>query len=143
MGTNNSMKSRLPKNKPDQPISDGVAEQVDSSQIFEFLTHTEEVIDSSATVVEAAAKMKKLNVGTLAISNKGKLEGVITDRDIIEYLSSDKHDPSRTRICEITTRGALDDENVRQVGRISADAADAPPDSKPVRAFYKRRFGPA
>ena len=143
MGSNNSMKSRLPKNKPDQPISDGVADQVDSTQIFEFLTHTMDAIDSSATVVEAAAKMKKLNVGTLAISNKGKLEGVITDRDIIKYLSSDEHDPSRTRICEIMTRGGLDDENVRQVGRINTDAADALPDSKPVRAFSKRRFEPA
>ena len=137
------MKSRLPKNKPDQPIDDGVAEQADSTQIFEFLPHTTEAIDSDATVVEAAAKMKKLNVGTLAISNKGKLEGVITDRDLIEYLSSDEHDPSRTRICEIMTRGGLDDENVRQVGRINTDAADALPDSKPVRAFSKRRFEPA
>jgi CBS domain-containing protein len=101
-----------------------------------------EAIDSNATVVEAAAKMKKLNVGILAISNKGKFEGVITDRDIIEYLSSDEHDPSRTRICDIMTPGALDDQNVPQVGRINADAADAPPDSKPERAFSKRRFEP-
>lgn len=142
MGSKNSMKSRLPKNKPGQPISDDVAEQVDPKQIFEFLTQTVEVIDASATVVEAAAKMKKLNVGTLTISNKGKLEGVITDRDIIEHLSSDEHDPSRTRICEIITPEGLDDQNVPQVGRINADAADAPPESKPVRAFSKRRFEP-
>jgi len=108
-GPNNAMKSSLPKKQPGQPISDGVAERVDPSQIFEFLTHTMDAIDSSATVVEAAAKMKELNVGTLAICNKGTHEGIITDRDIIEHLSLDERDPLRTRICEIMTRGALDD----------------------------------
>jgi len=142
MGSNNSMKSRLPKNKSGQPISDGVAVQVASTQISEFLIQTVEVIDANATVVEAAAKMKELNVASLAISNKGKVEGVITDRNLIEYLSSGDRDPSHTRICEIMVPGALDDQNVPQVGRINADAADAPPESKPVRVFSKRRFEP-
>jgi CBS domain protein len=134
-GPNNATTSDLPKKPPGQPISDGVAEQVDSSQIFEFLPHTTEAIDSDATVVEAAAKMKELNVGILAICNKGTLEGVITDRDIIEHLSSDKRDPLSTRICEIMTRGVLDDQDARQGRDINADAADSPPDSDPVRVF--------
>ena len=139
-GPNNAMKPGLPKKKPGQPISDGVAERVDSSQNFECLTYTMEVIDSDATVVEAAAKMKELNVGTLVICNQGKLEGVITDRDIIAHLSSDERDPSRTRICEIMTPGALDDQEARQSRHLSADAADSPPDFEPVRVLYNRRY---
>ena len=139
-GPNNATSSGLPKKQPGQPISDGVAERVDSSQNFECLTYTMEVIDSDATVVEAAAKMKELNVGTLAICNKGKLEGEITDRDIIAHLSSDERDPLCTRIGEIMNRGARDDQDARQVRHLSADAADSPPDSEPVRVFSNRRY---
>lgn len=84
--------------------------------------------------------MKELNVGILAICNKGTLEGEITDRDIIAHLSSDERDPLCTRICEIMTRGALDDQDAPPGRHINADAADSPPDSEPVRVFFNRRY---
>src|SRR5258706_3899074 len=96
-----------------------------------------------AALVCSPGKIFRLNVGILAICNKGSLEGEITDRDIIAHLSSDERDPLCTRICEIMTRGALDDQDAPPGRHINADAADSPPDSEPVRVFLTAVIEPA
>ncbi len=52
-------------------------------QIKDVMTQSAETVDSDALVIDAATKMKELNVGSLPVCDNGKLEGLITDRDII------------------------------------------------------------
>jgi CBS domain-containing protein len=73
----------------------------DSMQIRDVMTETAETIASNASAIEAAAKMKELNVGALPVCDNGNLEGLITDRDIIMRLISERRDPLHTRIGEI------------------------------------------
>lgn len=44
-------------------------------------------ISPSATVKEAAQTMVKDGIGSLVIVDKGKLAGIITERDILKYYS--------------------------------------------------------
>src|SRR5258706_607643 len=75
-------------------------------QIKDVMTQSAETVDSDALVIDAATKMKELNVGSLPVCDNGKLEGLITDRDIIVRLLAEGRDPLYTRIGEIMTPGA-------------------------------------
>lgn len=60
-------------------------------------------ISPSASVVEAARSMQERHVGMLVINEKGKLGGVITDRDIT-LLIADGKDCSTTKVKDVMTR---------------------------------------
>jgi CBS domain-containing protein len=45
-------------------------------------------VSSSAIVKEAAQTMVKDNIGSLIVIDKGKLTGIITERDILKYFSN-------------------------------------------------------
>ena len=50
--------------------------------VKEIMTHRLEYILPTATLREAAGKMRDLNIGSLPVAENGKLIGMITDRDI-------------------------------------------------------------
>jgi CBS domain-containing protein len=90
-------------------------------QIRDVMTETAETIASNASAIEAAAKMKELNVGALPVCDNGKLEGLITDRDLIMRLISENRDPLRTRIGEIMVPGAtycFDDQSLDEAAEL-------------------------
>lgn len=68
-------------------------------QVKEIMTRTVETIESDASLVEAARKMRSLEVGALPIWENGELVGMITDRDI-------------------TIRGVADEKRWRQQHRV-------------------------
>jgi CBS domain-containing protein len=58
----------------------------------------------SATVHDAAAKMKEFNVGSVLIVEEGwKLKGILTDRDIALTVAADSKDPQRTYVYDVMT----------------------------------------
>ena len=59
--------------------------------------------------VSAAAKLlKQTNVGSLPVcDDKGRLRGMLTDRDIVLRCVAAGADPSRTRVSEIMSRGIV------------------------------------
>ena len=90
-------------------------------QIKDVMTQSAETVDSDALVIDAAAKMKELNVGSLPVCDNGKLEGLITDRDIIVRLLAEGRDPLCTRIGEIMTPGAtycFDDQTLDEAASL-------------------------
>ncbi len=72
-------------------------------QVKEIMTCNIETISSDANLVEAAQKMKSLEVGALPVWENDKLIGMITDRDITIRGVADGKNPSSTSVKEIMT----------------------------------------
>ena len=73
-------------------------------RVAEIMTPDVETIDTDASIHEAAAKMTLADVGCLPVSNGLRLEGLITDRDIIVRAIARSADPANTKVAELMTR---------------------------------------
>ena len=65
------------------------------------------IIDASASLVEAALKMKEANIGILPVVSGGRLRGLITDRDIVVRAIADGADPASTLVSDCATRDLI------------------------------------
>lgn len=72
-------------------------------QIKDIMTSNAVTIDSNASVVEAARKMKSLEIGALPVRQGEELVGMITDRDITVRCVAEKKDISKTQVGDIMT----------------------------------------
>ncbi len=91
-------------------------------QIKDVMTQNPEYIPSNCTLVEAAQRMKELDTGFLAIGDdpKGKLQGVVTDRDITIRCVAEGADPNTTSVREAQTDRVLycfEDDDVDDAAR--------------------------
>lgn len=73
-------------------------------RVAEIMTPDVETIDTDASIHEAAVKMRLADVGCLPVSNGLRLEGLITDRDIIVRAIARGTDPANTKVAELMTR---------------------------------------
>jgi len=67
-------------------------------QVKEIMTCSVETINSDANLVEAAEKMKSLEIGALPVWEADELVGMITDRDITVRAIAERKDPSSTSV---------------------------------------------
>jgi CBS domain-containing protein len=68
----------------------------------DIMTMGAECAASTDTLVEAARKMRDLEVGALPICGEdNRLQGMITDRDIVVRCVAEGGDPSTTRVAEL------------------------------------------
>ena len=72
-------------------------------QVKEIMTCTVETVNSDTNLVEAARKMRSLEVGALPVWENGELIGMVTDRDITIRAVADEKNPSSTSVKEIMT----------------------------------------
>lgn len=87
----------------------------------DVMTDHVECISPDATLQEAAAKMKAMDVGSLPICEKDRLAGMITDRDIILRSVAEGRDPKMHHVRDAMTRDVIfcfDDQNVEEVGEV-------------------------
>jgi CBS domain-containing protein len=92
--------------------------------VREIMTRKLESILPSATLREAARKMRDLNLGSLPVAENGKLVGMITDRDICCRGVADGFDPVRTEVREIMSPEiafCFSDDNVTDAVRQMED----------------------
>lgn len=75
-------------------------------QIKDVMTQCPETIDANAAVMEAAAKMRELDVGSLPVCDGERLLGLLTDRDIAIRLVAAGLDASLTTVSAIMTPDA-------------------------------------
>ena len=62
-------------------------------------------IEATATLMDAARRMKEANVGVLPIVDSGGiLRGMITDRDLVVRALAESVDPARTPVADCATR---------------------------------------
>jgi CBS domain-containing protein len=75
-------------------------------KIREVMTQPVETINVSAPAIEAAVKMRELDVGSLPVCDGDRLQGFLTDRDIAIRLVAAGLDASTTKVGEIMTPDA-------------------------------------
>lgn len=72
-------------------------------QVQELMTKNVKLIDSSATLVEAAEVMRDEDVGALPVGEGGRPIGMLTDRDIVVRALAEYKDPAQTTVREVIT----------------------------------------
>lgn len=77
--------------------------------IEDVMTDDVEYVPSDMTLEEAACMMKELDCGFLPLGDdpQGKLQGVVTDRDIVMRGVAEGLDPKNTTIQEVKTDKVL------------------------------------
>ncbi len=89
-------------------------------KVNEIITHDPEVIRPETALIEAAQKMKSLDIGMLPICDGDRLVGVITDRDITVRGVAQGYDPKTARVQEVMTPEVIycfDDEDVKEAAK--------------------------
>lgn len=64
-------------------------------------------IEPSASLVAAARRMRDANVGMLPVMDRGRVVGVVTDRDLVVRAMAEEADPSRTRVSDCMSTGVI------------------------------------
>jgi CBS domain-containing protein len=72
-------------------------------QLREIMTKPVEIVMPTATVLDAAMKMRTQDVGSLPVCDDQKIVGIITDRDIAIRAVADGLDPTKTKVQEVMT----------------------------------------
>ena len=86
-------------------------------QLKDVMTRDVEVIAPTATVREAATKMKALDVGSLPVCDGRRLQGVVTDRDLTLRALAEGRDPDATAVRDVMSPGvvtAFEDDDVQE-----------------------------
>ena len=92
-----------------------------SRRIADVMTRQPRVIQPHATVADAAAMMRRLDVGALPVCDGTRLIGMLTDRDITLRSTADGRDPHLTPVRDVMSPGvawATEDDPVEQAARI-------------------------
>jgi CBS domain-containing protein len=92
-----------------------------TARVADVMTRRPQVIRPEASVAEAAALMKRLDVGALPICDASRLVGMLTDRDIALRLAAEGRDPQLTRVQDIMSERAAwatEDDLVDEAARI-------------------------
>jgi CBS domain-containing protein len=91
------------------------------ARIADVMTRQPRVIQPDATVADAAAMMRQLDVGSLPVCDGTRLIGMLTDRDITTRATADGRDPHLTRVRDVMSSGvawANEDDPVEEAARI-------------------------
>ncbi len=73
-------------------------------RVGDVMTTFVEFIEPEATVKEAAEMMGELEVGALPAGSPDRIEGVVTDRDILYRVVAAGLDPTRVRVRDVLSR---------------------------------------
>jgi CBS domain-containing protein len=93
-------------------------------QIRDVMTPHVEVIHPDATLREAAAKMKSLDVGPIPVCDGERLQGMLTDRDITVRATAEGRDPNSTRVRDVMSPEVIycfEDQDVQDAARMMED----------------------
>jgi CBS domain-containing protein len=74
------------------------------AKVADFMTRMIETIGPTATIQEAAERMKSENVGSLPVCQDSRLVGTLTDRDITVRVTAEGRDPRATLVRDAMTR---------------------------------------
>lgn len=85
------------------------------TKVREIMSTDAEYLKSDQTVLDAARRLREDGVGAMPVCNgEGRLEGMVTDRDLVVKVLADERDPASTSLKdladqpEVVTIGADD-----------------------------------
>jgi CBS domain-containing protein len=90
-------------------------------RIADVMTRRPRVIQPNATVADAAAMMRQMDVGALPVCDGSRLIGMLTDRDITTRATADGRDPHLTPVRDVMSPGvawATEDDLAEEAARI-------------------------
>jgi CBS domain-containing protein len=76
-------------------------------KVSDIMTRYVEFVDPDATVKEAAELMGELDVGGLPAGGEERVDGVVTDRDILYRVVARGLDPTRVRVRDVVSRPVI------------------------------------
>ncbi len=68
------------------------------TQVKEMMTPHPEMISPTATLQQAARRMKSVKCGALPVGTENKLKGIITDRDIVIRILAEGKNPTTEKV---------------------------------------------
>jgi CBS domain-containing protein len=92
-------------------------------QVQELMSRNVQMIESSATLQEAAEMMRTSEVGALPVAEGGRPIGMLTDRDIVVRAIAELKDPTQTLVREVITPRlsiVYADQDVREAAELMA-----------------------
>jgi CBS domain-containing protein len=93
-------------------------------KLRELMTTEVDVIRPTASVFEAAKRMRDLNVGALPVCDGERLQGMITDRDITIRATAEGRDPKDMLVRDCMTSKIIycfEDQNEDEAEQIMGD----------------------
>ncbi len=75
--------------------------------VREVMTENPLAIDPSDSVVKAARMMREEDIGSLPVTENGRLYGMITDRDVTTRVVADEVDLGSVSVRDIASAGAI------------------------------------
>ena len=102
-------------------IRKAISKPVKGRRVADVMTRQPRVIHPDATVADAAAIMRRMDVGALPVCDGSRLVGMLTDRDITTRSTADGRDPHLTTVRDVMSPGvawATEDDPVEQAARI-------------------------
>lgn len=61
-------------------------------------------VDANVKVKEAVKLMNEYEIGCLIVENKGKVAGIVTERDLLKRVIEESKDPKRVNVSEIMSQ---------------------------------------
>jgi CBS domain-containing protein len=89
----------------------------ETRRLRDVMTRDVQVVRPEATVFEAASLMKRLDVGALPVCDGRRLQGMLTDRDVVVRSVADSRDPQLATAREAMTEEviyAFEDDSVEK-----------------------------
>jgi len=87
----------------------------------DLMTARIEEIPADATLVQAAEKMKRLDIGAIPVRENDRLVGMITDRDIVVRAVAEGRDPKKMSVREAMSRDicfCYEDDGVESAAKL-------------------------
>ena len=70
----------------------------------DIMTQNPVTVQTTDSVVAAARSMRDGNIGDVVVVERGQIQGILTDRDIVVRALAEGRDPSSTTVGEICSR---------------------------------------
>lgn len=73
------------------------------ARVADIMTRDVETVSPTASIQEAAERMKAENIGSIPVCIDSRLVGTLTDRDITVRVTAEGRDPRDTRVSDAMT----------------------------------------
>ena len=97
-----------------------------AQSVREVMTQNPTVLPASASVQEAAIRMRDQDIGDIIVEKDGALYGMVTDRDIVVRLIAEGKDATATDLESICSRDLVKlapDDSVKDASRVMEENA--------------------
>lgn len=101
-------------------------DHVVSDTVRDVMSPQPRILSPEATILEAAEVMRREDIGDVIVAQPDRLQGILTDRDIVVRVLAEGRDPSQTRVGEVCSRDLVTiapEESVGKAVRLMRDKA--------------------